>query len=122
MGEMKSEDVKVELDRTRDEEVILFSAAIPFQGGVKHINEQWPDYWIEKFTARGYVVIDCIREQVWDDESVEWWYSQNIFVFVKHRYLKHFPKLLAEFGKARLLPISIVHPRNYSWRQSRVQT
>jgi len=27
--------------------VILFSAAIPFQGGIEHVNEQWPDYWID---------------------------------------------------------------------------
>jgi 2-polyprenyl-3-methyl-5-hydroxy-6-metoxy-1,4-benzoquinol methylase len=24
---------------------ILFSAAIPGQGGQDHLNEQWPDYW-----------------------------------------------------------------------------
>jgi hypothetical protein len=35
------------------EEVVLFSAAIPFQGGVGHINEQWPDYWVKYFSKTG---------------------------------------------------------------------
>src|SRR5262249_11402135 len=26
--------------------VVLFSAAIPGQGGTGHVNEQWPDYWV----------------------------------------------------------------------------
>src|SRR5262249_19742748 len=26
-------------------DVIVFSAAIPNQGGISHVNEQWPDYW-----------------------------------------------------------------------------
>jgi 2-polyprenyl-3-methyl-5-hydroxy-6-metoxy-1,4-benzoquinol methylase len=29
--------------------VILFSAAIPDQGGVDHVNEQWPEYWARLF-------------------------------------------------------------------------
>jgi SAM-dependent methyltransferase len=31
--------------------VVLFSAAIPGQGGVGHVNEQWPAFWVEKFNA-----------------------------------------------------------------------
>src|SRR6266511_1612991 len=42
--------------------VVLFSAAIPFQGGVGPINEQWPEYWAEHFARNGYAVIDCIRK------------------------------------------------------------
>ncbi len=34
--------------------VILFSAAIPFQGGTNHLNEQWPDYWANHFNDNGY--------------------------------------------------------------------
>ena len=46
--------------------VILFSAAIPFQGGTNHINEQWPHYWLKLFQERGYVGIDCLRKKVWE--------------------------------------------------------
>ena len=30
-------------------DTILFSAAIPGQGGQNHVNEQWPTYWQKKF-------------------------------------------------------------------------
>jgi len=42
--------------------IVLFSAAIPGQGGTKHINEQWPDYWANLFSEFGYRGIDCIRK------------------------------------------------------------
>src|ERR1051326_1233660 len=29
----------------RSAPAVLFGAAIPGQGGVHHVNEQWPDYW-----------------------------------------------------------------------------
>ena len=40
---------------------ICFSAAVPGQGGYQHINEQFQDYWIEKFRARGYTAYDMLR-------------------------------------------------------------
>ena len=30
---------------------VLFSAAVPGQGGHGHLNEQWPDYWVERFRS-----------------------------------------------------------------------
>lgn len=62
---------------------VLFSAAIPYQGGVGHINEQWPNYWISLFEDRGYIGIDVVRKQIWNDESIPIWYRQNSLVFVK---------------------------------------
>lgn len=62
--------------------VVLFSAAIPFQGGTGHLNEQFPSWWAKLFAARGYVPLDIIRGRVWDDASVEWWYRQNAILFV----------------------------------------
>lgn len=32
--------------------VILFSAAIPHQGGTRHVNEQWPEYWARYFKRK----------------------------------------------------------------------
>lgn len=93
--------------------VILFSAAIPFQGGVHHVNEQWPEYWIERFTRRGYVVIDCIRRAVWNNLEVSVWYAQNTFLFVYKDHLKHHPKLQKELEKSTNLCLSLVHPRLY---------
>ena len=61
-------------------DVILFSAAIPLQGGENHINEQWPTYWQARFAARGFVMLDVFRERFWNEPKVDWWYRQNLFL------------------------------------------
>lgn len=61
--------------------VILFSAAIPGQGGTEHINEQWPSYWAEMFGVHRYRPFDFIRPHIFRNPDVEWWYQQNILIF-----------------------------------------
>lgn len=68
---------------TRLSDFVLFSAAIPGQGGVGHVNEQWPPYWISLFHAQGFVGVDIVRKRIWNDESIPFWYRQNILLFVK---------------------------------------
>ena len=94
-------------------DVILFSAAIPEQGGTHHVNEQWPSYWIEKFAARGYVPVDCIRPLIWDDSSIPFWYRQNFIVFVKKDALPKYPALDRESKRPVL---DVVHPQ--LWRRN----
>lgn len=60
---------------------IVFSAAIPGQGGAGHVNEQWPRYWAKKFSRCGYSASGALRAELWDDERVEPWYRQNLLVF-----------------------------------------
>ncbi|MEO5976550.1 MAG: methyltransferase domain-containing protein [Chryseolinea sp.] len=62
---------------------LLFSAAIPGQGGQYHLNEQWPEYWERRFNQHGYYFHDTIRPLIWANEEIEWWYRQNIFVVSK---------------------------------------
>lgn len=61
--------------------VIAFSAAIPRQGGPGHINEQWPEYWVEKFARRGLQGTGVLRSRIWEDTRIEPWYRQNLLVF-----------------------------------------
>lgn len=93
--------------------VILFSAAIPFQGGLYHTNEQWPPYWVKLFKERGYVPIDCIRKRIWGNDEVSFWYTQNTLLFVKKDYLRKNKKLQKEFKQTQESFLSIVHPKNY---------
>jgi len=93
--------------------VILFSAAIPFQGGTRHVNEEWPDYWAKLFGEHEYVPIDCIREKIWNNEDVAWWYAQNIIVFAAKRHVLRNAKLQKAFEQTRVSQLSIVHPRMY---------
>ena len=62
-------------------DVIIFSAAIPGQGGQNHLNEKWPDYWIKLFEKEGLKTYDILRPHFWDNEDVDWWYKQNMLVF-----------------------------------------
>lgn len=64
-------------------EAIIFSAAIPGQGGQNHLNEQWPAYWQQKFERHGFYFHDVIRPMIWANERIEWWYRQNIFLLTK---------------------------------------
>ena len=64
-------------------DIIIFSAAIPNQGGQNHVNEQWPTYWEELFNAHNYLMYDVIRPKIWDNSNIFFWYKQNIFVYVR---------------------------------------
>ena len=95
--------------------VILFSAAIPFQGGTQHVNEQWQDYWVKHFQNKGYVAIDCIRNRIWGNKRVEIWYAQNILIFAKREYLdlEKSALLKQQFESTNMFQSSIVHPSKY---------
>ncbi len=56
----------------RPGDIVLFSAAIPFQGGRNRVNEQWPGYGAAKCASHGFMVIDAIRPMIWNDHSVLW--------------------------------------------------
>jgi SAM-dependent methyltransferase len=79
LSESKAENLVNTLCAHSD--IILFSAAIPGQGGQHHLNEQWPDYWVTYFEKNGFVVQDLLRAQFWNNEKVEFWYRQNMFIF-----------------------------------------
>jgi SAM-dependent methyltransferase len=93
--------------------VVMFSAAIPFQNGTHHVNEEWPDYWARLFAEHDYVPIDCIRERIWKNEDVAWWYAQNILVFAEKAYLTKNSKLQRAYELTKLSQLSIVHPRKH---------
>jgi SAM-dependent methyltransferase len=93
--------------------VVVFSAAVPGQGGAGHTNEQWPGYWSELFARRGYEAVDCLREVFWDDEAVDWWYAQNLLLFARPAALDAVPRL-REHPSRRKTPLSLVHPRRLS--------
>ncbi len=91
-------------------DVVLFGAAICGQGGENHINEQWQSYWADKFEAKGYLCLDLIRPEMWNDVSIEWWYRQNTFLFVK----KGSDSIDARTAQVSCRSMTdLVHPENY---------
>ncbi len=78
---------------TRHGDIVVFSAAIPYQGGNGHVNEQWPGYWADKFAARGYTAVDVIRPDIWTNDNVFWWLRQNIVLYMGATALAEHPQL-----------------------------
>ena len=67
----------------RHADAILFSAAVPGQGGVLHVNEQDYAFWRQRFSARGYRLFDFVRPNLTSHLQVEPWYRYNSLFFAR---------------------------------------
>jgi hypothetical protein len=68
---------------TSSADVVLFSAAVPGQGGKHHINEQSSRFWSSLFRGCNFVRRDVLRQRILGDETIPYWYRQNLFFYVK---------------------------------------
>jgi hypothetical protein len=68
-------------------ELVMFSAAVPGQGGTGHLNEQKPRYWVDKFWERNYVPLEVVRPGISGDPAIFPWLKQNIIVFSSYQQL-----------------------------------
>lgn len=89
---------------------VLFSAAIPHQGGTDHVNEQWPDYWADRFVRQGYQVVDGIRPLVWRNADVLPFYRQNLVLFATPEAIQSRPLLARDRERTVEEQLSVVHP------------
>jgi hypothetical protein len=87
---------------THHADLILFSAAVPGQGGTNHINERPMSYWLDKFEACGYRAFDFLRPAIWNDPGIEWWYRQNLIVLARGALADQLPHTPP--------PIDAIHP------------
>ena len=93
-------------------DIVLFSAAFPYQGGTGHLNENYPEYWALFFRKFGYIPLDLLREEFWNDGSICPWYRQNALIFIKKElYDRSFSHLPHADGK----PLTRIHPELYLW-------
>lgn len=97
---------------TKSADFVLFSAAIPYQGGANHVNEQWPAYWNTLFNRFGYVCIDCIRKKLWDNYDVLDFHRQNILLFVKKDRINELDVSQTDICLT-LPPMALITPDNY---------
>ena len=91
-------------------DIVLFSAAIPHQRGRNHVNMQWQSYWAKGFAGRGYQCHDVIRPRFWNDGEVEFWYRQNLLIYVRK---EKFEGLSSTTKNALTSPgpiLDLVHP------------
>jgi peptidoglycan/xylan/chitin deacetylase (PgdA/CDA1 family)/SAM-dependent methyltransferase len=90
--------------------VVLFSAAIPLQWGENHLNGRWPCYWVQHFSKKGYIVVDCLRKTIWNRQNVEPWYAQNMLIFVRQDRIARYPLLKSELERTDVSQLAMVHP------------
>ncbi|WP_170760238.1 methyltransferase domain-containing protein [Ruegeria lacuscaerulensis] len=76
---------------TTHADMILFSAAVPGQGGEFHINEQPLSFWQGLFADRGYSAYDCLRPVLFSDTSIEPWYRYNTVLYANESGAKILP-------------------------------
>jgi SAM-dependent methyltransferase len=93
---------------------VLFSAALPGQGGRHHVHENWPGFWRGLFAGRGYDRLDPIRPRVWRESGVAWWYKQNLYLYCRRDQFASRPALERERELAEACPFELVHQRVFS--------
>lgn len=89
--------------------VVVFSAAVPGQGGTDHRNLQWPRYWSELFAEYGFVTIDAIRPLICRRHDVAHWYVQNTFLFVDRLHAARDEILRAQYAAYGGAPFPWIH-------------
>src|ERR1700728_706973 len=94
--------------------VVLFSAAIPGQGGTGHVNEQWPEYWASRFAAHRYAVIDTLRPAIWNDARLAPCIRQTMLLFVQKDLLARSPRLQDAQPRTDASRLSQVHPAEFA--------
>lgn len=102
--------------------LILFSAAIPGQGGTSHMNEQWPSYWEARFAERQFRRLDPVRRHVWHDARVKWYYRQNMLLYASPEAIARSTTLQAEDAFAAQTPSEWVHIKVLHRHMSRLAT
>lgn len=98
---------------TRLGSIILFSAAIPYQDGTGHLNEQWPEYWADLFKQHGFFPVDALRRSLWHDQEIPFWYRQNMLFFCSEEALANNEKLAEAYKSTNPQALSLVHPELY---------
>ncbi len=110
-------------------DLILFSAAVPKQGGHRHINEQWQSYWAHKFARHGFRPFDLIRPRIVDQQRIQLCYRQNIVIYAREASEDRCSEIAAQASGVRtpesldyVLPemfTRTIDPKNYTFHDVR---
>lgn len=100
-------------------DVVIFSGAFKDQGGLFHVNERAHSDWAEFFLNNDFSVYDIFRSRVWGRNEVNYWYQQNIFLYVKNGSI---PSRTLESLNIKPLEnflfMNCVHPQAFTDRSS----
>lgn len=93
---------------------VLFSAAVPGQGGEFHINEKPLEFWRQLFKSAGYSPFDCVRPRLKNAGNVEPWYRYNTILYLNENGMSGMPHEVLETG----IPdgTAVPHLGSIAWR------
>jgi SAM-dependent methyltransferase len=100
----------------RHGKMVMFSAAIPGQGGTNHVNEQPFEFWRERFAKRGFRQFDFIRPRILKIQAVEPWYRYGTFLYVDESLVGDLPAAVKATGIDRNDTIPVLAPIIYQLR------
>jgi 2-polyprenyl-3-methyl-5-hydroxy-6-metoxy-1,4-benzoquinol methylase len=87
--------------------IVVFSAAIPLQGGPGHVNEQWQSWWAALFLKHSFFPSDKLRRFIWANASIPAWYRQNTIIYARITKLE-------EWDATPPSQLNVVHPEMWS--------
>jgi SAM-dependent methyltransferase len=99
---------------SRHGDVVLFSAAVPGQGGEFHVNEQPLRYWRERFAQQGFRCFDPLRPRILVQREVEPWYRYNTLLYARGASREGLPEAVLGSEIPEGAPIPELAP--LSWR------
>ncbi|HYN21885.1 MAG TPA: methyltransferase domain-containing protein [Thermoanaerobaculia bacterium] len=70
---------------------VLFSAAVPGQGGEHHVNEQPHEYWRALFAERGFEPFDYLRPRLQASRELAPWHRFNLLLYIQRDHQSHLP-------------------------------
>lgn len=88
-------------------DIVLFSAALPYQGGIHHVNENWVEYWNRLFRYQDFFCFDIFRDTFWHDTRLPYFYRQNCLLYVHSKWCR---ALEGKGLRLTIEPRSLVHP------------
>jgi len=97
---------------------VLFSAAVPGQGGEDHINEQPYEFWRRLFARRDYRLFDFVRPLVRRDRRIEPWYRYNTLFFCHDDLIAQLPPAIAAAAVPENGSIREYSPAGYRLRKA----
>ncbi|MCI0557007.1 MAG: class I SAM-dependent methyltransferase, partial [Nitrososphaera sp.] len=74
---------------THSSDIVVFSASIPGQPGLGHINEQPSVFWKRQFREFGFNQWDVIRPRIVFESDIPYWYRQNMFIYADQNWRDH---------------------------------
>ena len=106
---------------TRHGKIVVFSAAVPGQGGENHINEKPYEYWRNLFLEKDYHLFDWIRPNLLNSKQVEFWYRYNMLLFVHRDFMAQLPQQIIETRVNDTFPIRDYSPPLFKLRKTVLQ-